>query len=287
VATGVINIDYWYSPMAFSFTTAHYWVAWMVVGALVIHIGAKGVQATHAIARGPSAMSGAQKPAPAPAPTPAPARTDPAPKKAAERSGGGLSRRGFVGVAFAAAGTLVLVVAGETVAPLRKLALLAPRSPVVGPQHLPVNQTAVEAGVTHSATHPDYRLQVTGNCARPRDFTLDELRQLPLRDAGLPISCVEGWSAAAQWRGIPLSHMLDIVGAPAGASVRVESLESSSRLYSSSMVDAGHTADPDTLLALELNGEVLDIDHGYPVRLIAPDRPGVLQTKWLSRIVVL
>ena len=39
--TGVLNIDYWYSPMGFSFTNAHFWTAWLVVGALVIHIGAK------------------------------------------------------------------------------------------------------------------------------------------------------------------------------------------------------------------------------------------------------
>ena len=37
----------------------------------------------------------------------------------------------------------------------------------------------------------------------------------------------------------------------------------------------------------QLYGEVLDIDHGYPARIIAPGRPGVLQTKWLDRIEVL
>ena len=46
-------------------------------------------------------------------------------------------------------------------------------------------------------------------------------------------------------------------------------------------------ADDDlTLLALGLGGEALSIDHGYPVRLIAPNRPGVLQTKWVSRLEV-
>jgi DMSO/TMAO reductase YedYZ molybdopterin-dependent catalytic subunit len=39
-------------------------------------------------------------------------------------------------------------------------------------------------------------------------------------------------------------------------------------------------------LALEINGEVLDIDHGWPVRLIGPNRPGVLQTKWVQRVTV-
>jgi len=46
-------------------------------------------------------------------------------------------------------------------------------------------------------------------------------------------------------------------------------------------------ADDDlTLLALALDGEPLSIDHGYPCRLIAPNRPGVLQTKWLARLEV-
>ena len=45
--------------------------------------------------------------------------------------------------------------------------------------------------------------------------------------------------------------------------------------------------DPLTLVALRLYGEVLDIDHGYPARIIAPGRPGVLQTKWLHEIEVL
>ena len=40
------------------------------------------------------------------------------------------------------------------------------------------------------------------------------------------------------------------------------------------------------LLATHLNGERLDLDHGYPLRLIAPNRAGVLNTKWLARVEV-
>ncbi len=287
--TGVLNIDYWYSPMPFFFPTAHFWGAWLVIGALVVHIGAKGATATAAIAAGPA------EPHPVVAPDPAVAQpgtpVDPeapgTPDGPAAAPRPGLTRRGFVGVVFGAAGVLVLTVAGETVAPLRKLALLAPRNPTVGPQGIPVNQSAAQAGVSTSAIDPSFTLAVTGKCAQPRSFTLAELQALPQRQAGLPITCVEGWSASAQWRGISLPALLGMVGAPGNATVRVESLESADRLYSSSVVDAEHAADPDTLLALELNGEPLDIDHGYPVRLIAPDRPGVLQTKWVSKVVVL
>jgi DMSO/TMAO reductase YedYZ molybdopterin-dependent catalytic subunit len=45
-----------------------------------------------------------------------------------------------------------------------------------------------------------------------------------------------------------------------------------------------HARSPRTLLATGLNGSPLDPDHGYPVRLIAPNRPGVLQTKWVTRV---
>ena len=284
--TGVVNIDYWYSPMPFFFPTAHFWTAWLVVGALVIHVGAKGAAAVSAVARGPAdhrAPSAVVGEADEGSSTPL---HDREPIGSDDRRSG-LSRRGFLAAISASAGVLVVTVVGETVAPLRGLAVLAPRNPTIGPQNLPVNQTAVEAGVSERAVDPSYRLTVRGNCRYPRSFSLADLRSMPQREAGLPITCVEGWSAAARWRGVSLPHLLAVVGAAPAVSVRVESLESSSRLYSSSVVDPPHAEHPDTLLALELNGEPLDIDHGYPVRLIAPDRPGVLQTKWIATVVVL
>jgi DMSO/TMAO reductase YedYZ molybdopterin-dependent catalytic subunit len=176
---------------------------------------------------------------------------------------------------------------GETIAPLRRLAVLAPRNPAVGPQSVPVNQTALQAGVVSAAADTGYRLTVSGRCRRPLSLSVPQLQALPQRISALPITCVEGWSADAVWRGVPLGSLLALAEAPPGASVRVESLQDHRRLYSSSVVDSEHADDPDTLLALELNGDTLDLDHGYPVRLIAPDRPGVLQTKWISKVVVL
>ena len=66
----------------------------------------------------------------------------------------------------------------------------------------------------------------------------------------------------------------------------VESMQPTG-LYKSSELNASHASDGDTLLALDVNGEPLHIDHGYPVRLIGPNRPGVMQTKWVARLVVL
>jgi DMSO/TMAO reductase YedYZ molybdopterin-dependent catalytic subunit len=53
------------------------------------------------------------------------------------------------------------------------------------------------------------------------------------------------------------------------------------------MLNEAHAHDRDTLLALRVNDEVLHIDHGFPVRLIGPNRPGTMQTKWVTRLEVL
>jgi DMSO/TMAO reductase YedYZ molybdopterin-dependent catalytic subunit len=171
---------------------------------------------------------------------------------------------------------------GETVRPLARLSVLAPRRPDLGPQGVPVNKSAAAAGIR---TDPEHRLVVAGPERTVRLLPAD-LAALPQHTVSLPITCVEGWSADAVWTGVRVRDLLDLVGAPAGATVRVESSQRTGR-YRSSELDPSHARDPLTLLALRLHGEALHLDHGYPCRLIAPNRPGVLQTKWVARVEVL
>ena len=180
---------------------------------------------------------------------------------------------------------MTLFTIGQTVRPLRKLALLAPRRPDTGTQGFPVNRTARAAHVLDTARSPDYRLTVTGNVRRELTLTLDELRALPQRSATLPIACVEGWSTSQRWTGIPVRDLLTMAGARPNATVHVISLQPA-RSYRTSDLNHWQAHDPDTLLALHVNGEELALDHGYPLRLIGPDRPGVMQTKWVSKLVV-
>ena len=67
--------------------------------------------------------------------------------------------------------------------------------------------------------------------------------------------------------------------------VVVESIQADGP-YRTSRLDPPHVSDPLTLIALQLHGETLHVDHGYPARLIAPNRPGVMQTKWVTRVRV-
>lgn len=264
LVSGWQNITLWY-PWPFFFPPAHRGAAWVTMGALVVHIGAKITITRRALAR-PVLSATAEAPATASA---------------------GLSRRQYLTLAGLASAGLTVLTVGQTVRPLRRLALLAPRRPDVGPQGVPVNRAAAEAGVVDRARDPAYRLVVEGAGGAPLELDLAQLQALPQREASLPISCVEGWSAGARWRGVSVPELLRRAGVAEGRDVEVEvvSLEEAG-LYSRSMLNTKHSGDPDTLLALELNGEPLDIDHGYPVRLIGPNRPGVLQTKWVTRMVV-
>jgi len=262
LATGVANINQWYF-FPFFFPAAHYAMSYVTIGALIVHVGAKGGIARAQVSRSRDEDG-----------------TD-----NAERTDGSLTRRGFLYGVFGTSGLVTLFSIGQSFTPLGKVAYLAPRRPHVGPQGLPVNASAKKAGVIQAANADDFRLRVEGRVDKPLTFTLDQLRSLPQHEATLPISCVEGWSQSADWRGVRVRDLMAMAGAPDGAQARVESLEAGG-LYNRSTLNRHHVADADTLLALELNGETLHIDHGYPCRLIGPNRPGVLQTKWVHRMVV-
>jgi DMSO/TMAO reductase YedYZ molybdopterin-dependent catalytic subunit len=67
--------------------------------------------------------------------------------------------------------------------------------------------------------------------------------------------------------------------------VTVRSLQEGG-LYGRSELNRLQAQDRDTLIALDLDGAPLHLDHGFPARLIGPNRPGVAQTKWVRELVV-
>jgi hypothetical protein len=263
LATGLANASQWY-PWPFSFRSTHYAVAWVAVGALLLHVAVKLPVIGQALAAdvedGRLDRPGLAPPSP------------------------GLSRRGLLRATWAAAGVAVVTTAGGTVGWLRHVSVLAVRSGE-GPQGVPVNKSAVAAGVVDAANDPAYRLTVAG---RTREVSLsrEELAAMTQVTAVLPIACVEGWSASGSWTGVRVRDLLALVGAPSDSAVRVTSLQAGGP-FRVTTLPASFVSDPRTLLALGLGGEPLAVDHGYPCRIVAPNRPGVLQTKWVSRMEAL
>jgi DMSO/TMAO reductase YedYZ molybdopterin-dependent catalytic subunit len=262
--TGLLNVVQWY-PWPFPFIQSHFWVAWITVGALMLHLAIKAP----VIARGyrdRSAEPGSSAEIVPPA-----------------SRNGWVSRRMLLTSTGVAVGAVTITTVGQSVTSLHSLDLFAPRDPTVGPQHLPINRTAAQAQVLDSAVDPAWRLNVAG--PQSYQLTLADLNALPQAEAVLPISCVEGWSVNAGWRGVRVRDLLDRAGVPSDATIRVVSLERDGA-YRVTEMQSEYARDPLTLLALRLNGEQLSIDHGFPARVIAPGRPGVLQTKWVARLEV-
>ena len=77
--------------------------------------------------------------------------------------------------------------------------------------------------------------------------------------------------------------MVKQAGGTADSRVQLVSLEPEG--FNRSFVDGPQLSA--ALLATHLNGQRLNLDHGFPLRLIAPNRAGVLNTKWLARVEVL
>jgi DMSO/TMAO reductase YedYZ molybdopterin-dependent catalytic subunit len=307
IVTGMLNTYQWYALFPFPFRQTHFALSFVIIGSLAIHIALKlpvisahwtrsrsaaqdvlDAQGETAAAQSEPGNHPASTTRPESAAQPAPAGvtgrivswidgTPAAPPRA--------SRRAFMVTVAAASATLVVTTAGQSFRVLDGTNVFAPRKAGIGPNDLPVNRTAAAAKVTETAIAPDWALTVSNGSAT-RTFSRSALAALPQYRVDLPIACVEGWSQMASWRGPRLSELLDLVGADSGARIRLTSLEQKSS-YAVTEMGPEYARDDLTLIALELNGAPLDIDHGYPARAIAPGRPGVMQTKWLSRLEVI
>jgi hypothetical protein len=275
VTTGFLNVLNWY-PFAWFFPPVHRFLGYVLVGSVLLHIGVKlpdiayGLKANVPEADVLTEIPWDENPA-----SHSNAGTLPDPATP------GISRRGMLAAAGAGVGVVVITSVGQTLSPLEPLGLLAARQWTKGPQGVPVNRTADQAQVMAAATAADWVMEVVG--PRPYTLTLADLESRAVHQAQLPISCVEGWSVGATWRGLSLLEIVQQAGGATNSRVQVLSLESVG--YNHSFVEGPQLAA--ALLATHLNGERLNLDHGYPLRLITPNRPGVLNTKWLTRIEVL
>lgn len=140
----------------------------------------------------------------------------------------------------------------------------------------------------------DWRLTVDGLVALPSSFSLEELKRLPSENHIFHQACEEGWSFIAEWTGVRLGYILNLVGIlPQAKYIVFFGFDSHSdtgelrnirgKWNSIDMADAWH---PQTILAYGMNGQELPTRHGAPLRLRVPRQLGGKSTKYLSRILV-
>ena len=128
-----------------------------------------------------------------------------------------------------------------------------------------------------------WRLAVDGMVERPASFSMAQLKAYPSRSQITMVQCEEGWSYIAEWSGVPLSHVLGMVGtAPQAKYVVYFSIEPD-WWESIDMADALH---PQTLLTYGMNGNELPVGNGGPLRMRLPRQLGYKSVKFLTRLTV-
>jgi DMSO/TMAO reductase YedYZ molybdopterin-dependent catalytic subunit len=128
-----------------------------------------------------------------------------------------------------------------------------------------------------------WRLSVDGMVARPASFSLDQLKSYPSRSQITHLACEEGWSYIAEWIGVPLSHVLEIVGVhPQARYVAYFSIDHD-WWDSIDMADALH---PQTFLAYGMNAGELPVGNGGPLRMRLPRQLGYKSVKYITRLTV-
>jgi len=129
----------------------------------------------------------------------------------------------------------------------------------------------------------DWRLSVDGMVDRPASFSLAQLKSYPSRSQITELSCEEGWTYIAEWIGVPLSHVLDLVGAHPQARYVVYFSIEPDWWESIDMADALH---PQTFLTYGMNGDDLPVGNGGPLRLRLPRQLGYKSVKFITHLTV-
>ncbi len=165
---------------------------------------------------------------------------------------------------------------------ISKVAIVNGRAPMADPTYRQWLSNGFES----------WRLRIEGLVDRPASFTLAELKQMPPDSHTILHACEQGWSFIAEWTGVRLSRLLDLVKTRSDARYLVmfptpnpQERTGIVRLFwdSIDMADAMH---PQTLIAYGMNGGDLPPDHGAPVRLRMSRQLGYKNVKFVNRIVV-
>lgn len=128
----------------------------------------------------------------------------------------------------------------------------------------------------------NWNLTIDGHVNNNLIFTYSNFTSQPSQEVLATLQCVDGPFDTALWKGVPIKDLLNLAEVKTGA---VDVVFYGADAYSSSLtieeVSAG-----DVLLVYEMNHELLPVDQGFPVRLIAPNHQGYKWVKWVVRVEI-
>jgi methionine sulfoxide reductase catalytic subunit len=134
----------------------------------------------------------------------------------------------------------------------------------------------------------DWKLKVNGRVEMPLELSLHDLKSMPKSVQCTKHRCIQGWSGIAEWGGVQVAELLKrchpLPEAQYLVTVSFQTDENGIPYYEAIELDAAH--DTQTILAYEMNGEPLSLEHGAPLRLRIETKLGYKMTKWIRSVVL-
>jgi DMSO/TMAO reductase YedYZ molybdopterin-dependent catalytic subunit/thiosulfate reductase cytochrome b subunit len=138
----------------------------------------------------------------------------------------------------------------------------------------------------------DYRLAVGGLVEHPVSLSLDELRHLGRQSQITKHNCIQGWTAIAEWAGVPLARVVELVQPrPEARHVVFYAMDDKGLTegegrygFYYGTVPLYLATNPQSILALDMNGAPLPVSHGAPIRVRIETQLGFKMVKWISAI---
>jgi DMSO/TMAO reductase YedYZ molybdopterin-dependent catalytic subunit len=126
-----------------------------------------------------------------------------------------------------------------------------------------------------------WTLEVNGAVRTPLRLSYDEVRRLATQTQRVHHYCVEGWSAAVDFQGVPFRELARLAQPTADAGyVDFASFDND---YHESW-DVESALHPQTLVVVAKDGKALSPAYGAPARVHSPIKLGYKNTKYLTRI---
>ncbi len=152
-----------------------------------------------------------------------------------------------------------------------------------------------------------WRLSIEGLVEKPLTLTLAEISRMPQIERVVTMECAgngrsyfrprvagiqwrKGAVGTARWKGVRFKEVLDRAGLKPGAKhVACDGLDTGMATAPDFVrsIPVEKALHPDTLLATEMNGRPIPIEHGFPLRLVTPGWEGAASVKWLGRITAI
>ncbi len=159
---------------------------------------------------------------------------------------------------------------------------------------------------TPSIDETAWTLVIDGEVEKPQTLTLADVRRVPSATVVATLECAgngraffdppvagvqweKGAVGNARWTGVRLRDLLRSAGLkPAAQHLWLDGADTGVGRAPDFVrnLPLEKALDPDTLLAYEMNGQMLPVPHGFPLRAIVPGWEGAYSVKWLTHIRV-